>query len=46
MLNIGYFKAQPSEYIIKYASGRIAREGQGLAFFYLKHNTQVVAVPT
>jgi SPFH domain / Band 7 family len=46
MLNIGYFKAQPSEYIIKYASGRVAREGQGLAFFYLKHNTQVVAVPT
>ena len=46
MLNIGYFKAQPSEYIIKYASGRISREGQGLAFFYLRHNTQVVAVPT
>jgi hypothetical protein len=46
MLNIGYFKAQPSEYIIKYASGRIVREGQGLAFFYLKHNTQIVAVPT
>lgn len=42
----GYFKAQPTEYIIKYASGRVAREGQGLAFFYLKHNTQVVAVPT
>ncbi len=46
MLNIGYFKAQPSEYIIKYGSGRISREGQGLAFFYLRHNTQVVAVPT
>ena len=46
MLNIGYFKAQPTEYVIKYASGRIKREGQGLAFFYLKHSTQVVAVPT
>ncbi|MFI5454338.1 MAG: SPFH domain-containing protein [Isosphaerales bacterium] len=46
MLNVGYFKAQPTEYIIKYVSGRIVREGQGLAFFYLKHNTQVVAVPT
>jgi SPFH domain / Band 7 family len=46
MLNIGYFKAQPTEYIVKYASGRVGREGQGLAFFYLKHNTQVVAVPT
>ena len=46
MFNIGYFKAQPTEYIIKYASGRVVREGQGLAFFYLRHNTQVVAVPT
>jgi regulator of protease activity HflC (stomatin/prohibitin superfamily) len=46
MLNIGYFKAQPTEYIIKYGSGQIAREGQGLAFFYFKHNTQVVTVPT
>src|SRR5262245_48230342 len=46
MLNVGYFKAQPTEYIIKYVSGRVVREGQGLAFFYLKHNTQIVAVPT
>jgi hypothetical protein len=46
MLNIGYFKSQPNEFIIKYASGRVAREGQGLAFFYWKHNAQVVAVPT
>jgi hypothetical protein len=46
MLNIGYFKAQPTEYIVKYVSGRVGREGQGLAFFYFKHNTQVVAVPT
>jgi hypothetical protein len=46
VLNIGYFKAQPSEYIVKYVSGRMAREGQGLAFFYFKHSTQIVAVPT
>jgi hypothetical protein len=46
MLNIGYFKSQPNEFIIKYASGRVAREGQGLAFLYWKHNKQVVAVPT
>jgi hypothetical protein len=46
MLNIGYFKAQPSEYVIRYGSGRVVREGQGLAFFYWKHNTQVVVVPT
>ena len=46
MAFIGYFKGQPTEYVIKYSSGRVAREGQGLAFFYLKYNTQVVAVPT
>jgi hypothetical protein len=46
MLNIGFFKGQPNEYILKYVAGRVAREGQGLAFFYLKHNTQVVVVPT
>lgn len=46
MLNIGYFKGQPTDYVIKYSGGRPRREGQGLAFFYWKHATQVVAVPT
>jgi hypothetical protein len=46
MLDIGFFKGQPTEYILKYVAGRVVREGQGLAFFYLKHNTQVIAVPT
>ncbi|MBX6314605.1 MAG: SPFH domain-containing protein [Isosphaeraceae bacterium] len=46
MLNIGFFKGLPTEYVIKYKSGQIAREGQGLAFYYFKHNTQIVAVPT
>jgi hypothetical protein len=36
MLNIGYFKAQPTQYILKYSGGRLAREGEGLAFFYWK----------
>lgn len=43
---IGYFKGQPTEYVIKYSSGHITREGPGLAFFYLKYNTQIVALPT
>jgi hypothetical protein len=46
MLNIGYFKGQPTEYVLRYGAGRLRREGPGLAFFYLKHSTQVVAVPT
>jgi regulator of protease activity HflC (stomatin/prohibitin superfamily) len=46
MADIGFFKGQPTQYILKFVSGRIAREGPGLAFFYLKHNTHIVAVPT
>ena len=46
MLNIGYFKAQPTEYILKYGAGRLTREGAGLAFFFWKHSTQIVAVAT
>lgn len=46
MLNIGYFKGQPTDHIIKYSAGKMRHEGPGLAFYYLKHNTQIVAVPT
>ena len=46
MLNIGFFKGQPTHYILKFTSGRLAREGQGLTFFYLKHNTQIATIPT
>lgn len=46
MLNLGYFKGQPTEYILRYGSGKLRREGQGLAFFYWRHSTQIVAVPT
>lgn len=46
MLGISYFKGQPSDYIIKYSGSRKSRAGQGLSFFYLRFNTQIVAVPT
>ena len=46
MLDIGFFKGEPTDYVIKYAGGRATREGRGLAFYYLKHNTSIVAVPT
>src|SRR4051794_3496755 len=45
VFNIGYFKGQPTDYIFRYTSGRLTAEGPGLAFMYLKHNTQIVAVP-
>ncbi len=46
MLNIGFYKGEPTDYIIKFAAGRAVKEGAGLSFFYLKHSTQIVAVPT
>ncbi|MBV9469200.1 MAG: SPFH domain-containing protein [Abitibacteriaceae bacterium] len=46
MFSVGFFKGQPNEYILKYVNGRVRKEGPGLAFYYLPHNTQVVAVPT
>jgi regulator of protease activity HflC (stomatin/prohibitin superfamily) len=46
VFNIGYFKGQPTDYILSYTSGVLTREGPGLAFYYLKHHTQIVAVPT
>jgi regulator of protease activity HflC (stomatin/prohibitin superfamily) len=46
MLNIGFFKGQPTEYVIKFVAGSMAREGPGLAFYYFQHKTQIVVVPT
>jgi len=46
MFDIGFFKGQPTDYVIKYVSGRITREGTGRAFYYLRHNTQIVVIPT
>jgi len=46
LFNIGFFKAQPTEYVIVYSGGKVRRRGTGLAFYYLRHNTQIVVVPT
>ncbi len=46
MFGIGFFKGQPTDYVIKYVSGKVRREGPGLAFYYLSHHTNVVTVPT
>ena len=46
MLGIGYFKGQPTDYILRYSSGKVRQQGLGLAFYYWFFNTQVVAVPT
>jgi len=46
MFGVGYFKGQPTDYILRYSSGSVRHEGMGLAFYYWHFNTQVVAVPT
>jgi hypothetical protein len=40
-----YFKGQPTEYVMKVVNGRVARQGPGISFSYLRWNTNVVVVP-
>jgi regulator of protease activity HflC (stomatin/prohibitin superfamily) len=41
-----YFKGQPTDFILRYSGGALQGSGLGLAFFYWRYNTEVVAVPT
>jgi hypothetical protein len=45
MLFIGYFKANPTEYVIEHRSGEVRREGAGLSFFYPTWNATLSLVP-
>ena len=45
MFNIGFFKGQPTDYIIKFVNGKAKKEGQGLSFFYWKPTTTIAAIP-
>ncbi|MBA2345845.1 MAG: SPFH domain-containing protein [Rubrobacter sp.] len=45
MFGIGYFKAQPTEFVRKVSGGRVKREGQALSFYYRKRTTSIVVVP-
>ncbi|HMA32982.1 MAG TPA: SPFH domain-containing protein, partial [Chloroflexia bacterium] len=42
---IGYFKSEPTEYILAYANGRVFRQGTGRAFWYWPPSTSIVRVP-
>ena len=46
MVTLGFYKAQPTDYVIKYVGGKAVKEGIGLSFYYLEPNTQIVAIPT
>ena len=45
MFGIWYFKAQPTEFVMKVAGARVKKEGQVLSFYYLKRRTSIVVVP-
>lgn len=45
MFGIGYFKAQPTEFVRKVVGGRVVREGEALSFYYIKRRTSIVVVP-
>ena len=45
MLNIRYYKAEPTTYVFRYRKGVIKQEGRGLSFVYFEPGTTLVAVP-
>jgi regulator of protease activity HflC (stomatin/prohibitin superfamily) len=45
MAFLQYFKAEPTDYILAYANGKVFRQGAGKAFWYWRHRTSIVMVP-
>ncbi|MDD4963260.1 MAG: SPFH domain-containing protein [Gallionella sp.] len=45
MLGIRFIKSQPTTYLIEYKSGKVARQGLGLSFFYFAPTTTLAAIP-
>jgi hypothetical protein len=42
---LAFMKASPTTYVLHYQGGRLRREGPGLAFWYLRPASTIVAVP-
>jgi regulator of protease activity HflC (stomatin/prohibitin superfamily) len=45
MKMVKYYKGIPTEFVQKYVSGKITREGRGLSFFYWPSITTIISVP-
>jgi hypothetical protein len=43
---IGYYKGEPTDYLLVYSGERLTRSGAGLAFYYWRPSTSIVSVPT
>ena len=46
MFGIGYIKLDPTTYVIHHSGGHVVHQGLGLAFFYYRPSSSIVAVPT
>lgn len=45
MFGISYRKANPTDYVLHFSGGKLAREGAGLSFFYFTPASSIVSVP-
>jgi regulator of protease activity HflC (stomatin/prohibitin superfamily) len=45
MFGITYRKANPTDYVLHFARGKLAREGAGLSFLYFSPVSSIVSVP-
>lgn len=45
MAIVGYFKAEPTEYVLAYGGGKLLRQGPGKAFWYWRPSTSIVVIP-
>ena len=45
MFGFRYIQSTPSQYLIQYRNGRIAREGSGLSFWYYAPRSSLINVP-
>lgn len=45
MLGIKFIKVQPTDYVLLYKSGKLVKEGAGLAFFYFEPSSSIIRIP-
>src|SRR5512135_1383876 len=45
MFGIKFIKVRPTDYVLLYKNGNLAREGAGLAFFYFEPVSSIVRIP-
>lgn len=43
---LGYYKAEPTEYVLLYAGGKVVQAGPGRSFFYWAPTASIVSLPT